>query len=147
MARIHQNDLVPGPVRGVNRSALWTAWKAIRKEVKNSSVRDVVDFLDYDVNPDVWINRLLQRVASGEYEPEAARRFTLGKSKGFSRTMTLLWVPQISYSWGGGLLPKAIPAEFCSHSGIESRTGGQGQAKMSSQDGAQVWIRQADWEL
>jgi hypothetical protein len=95
MARLHDKDLLPGPIRGVNRTALWKAWKAIRREVKNSSIRDVVDFLDYDVNPDVWINRLLQRIASGEYEPEAVRRFALGKSKGFSRTMTLPAIPDL----------------------------------------------------
>lgn len=94
--RFGQNDLLPGPIRGITRSSLWASWKAVRVELRRaSSIRDVIDFLDYDVNPDIWINRLLARIASGEYEPETPRRFTLGKSKGFSRTMTLPAVPDL----------------------------------------------------
>ena len=89
------SDLLPGPIRGITRTSLWKSWKQVRKEVKNSSIRDVIDFFDYDVNPDVWINRLLARIASGEYEPETPRRFTLGKSKGFSRTMALPLIPDL----------------------------------------------------
>ena len=48
-----------------------------------------MDFLDYDVDPDVWIRRLLRQIAEGRYEPAAPARFTLGKSLGLSRTMTL----------------------------------------------------------
>jgi hypothetical protein len=47
------------------------------------------------VNPEIWIKRLLARIASGDYEPETPIRFTLGKSKGFSRTMTLPAVPDL----------------------------------------------------
>src|SRR5579862_4674913 len=93
--RSRKNDLLPGPIRGISRTSLWKAWKVIRKDLKLASVRDVVDFLDFDVNPDVWINRLLHRIGSGEYEPETPTRFTLGKSKGFSRTMTLPSVPDL----------------------------------------------------
>ena len=95
MSQGKRTDLLPGAIRGINRSSLWTSWKLVRKELKNSSIRDVVDFLDYDVNPDVWINRLLEQLAQGEYEPDVPRRFTLGKSKGFSRTMTLPGVPDL----------------------------------------------------
>jgi hypothetical protein len=91
----HNYDLLPGRVRGISPSSLWKSWKAVRKEIKHSSVRDVVDFLDYDVNPDVWINRLLSQIAFGKYEPDTPRRFTLGKSKGFCRTMTLPAVPDL----------------------------------------------------
>jgi len=58
-------------------------------------VRDIIDSLDYDANPDVWINRLLSQIASGNYEPDTPKRFTLGKSKGFCRTMTLPTVPDL----------------------------------------------------
>jgi len=95
MSQFLQNDLLPGRIRGISRTSLWTSWKAVRKELRQSTIRDVVDFLDYDVNPDVWINRLLARIASGEYEPETPKRFTLGKSKGFSRNMTLPAVPDL----------------------------------------------------
>jgi len=67
----------------------------VRKELKNASIRDVVDFLDYDVNPDVWINRLVNSIRQGTYEPDPPRRFTLGKSRGFSRTMTLPTIPDL----------------------------------------------------
>jgi hypothetical protein len=92
--RFHR-DLLPGSIRGITRTSLWNAWKAIRKEVRNSSIRDIVDFLDFDINPDVWINRLLARIASGRYEPETPSRFTLGKSNGFVRTMTLPAIPDL----------------------------------------------------
>jgi hypothetical protein len=45
------DDQIPG----INRTSLWKAWKAIRPQLKKSSIRDVVDFLEYDINPDVWI--------------------------------------------------------------------------------------------
>jgi hypothetical protein len=86
---------MPGSIPFVSRTSLWKTWKAVRKELKNSSIRDVVDFLDYDVNPDVWINRLVNSIKQGTYEPDLPRRFTLGKSKGFSRTMTLPAVPDL----------------------------------------------------
>lgn len=94
-SRSKSNDLLPGRIRGISRTSLWKSWKAIRKDLKQASVRDVVDFLDFDVNPDVWINRLLNRIELGDYEPEPPARFTLGKSKGFSRTMTLPSVPDL----------------------------------------------------
>jgi len=86
---------MPETIPYVSRTAIWKAWKAVRKELKNSSIRDVVDFLDYDVNPDVWINRLVKSVSEGTYEPDPPRRFKLGKSKGFSRTMTFPAVPDL----------------------------------------------------
>jgi hypothetical protein len=94
-SRFQRRDLLPGSIRGTTRTSLWNSWKAVRKELKNSSVRDVVDFLDFDVNPNIWISRLLARIASGQYEPETPTRFTKGKSKGFSRTMTLPSIPDL----------------------------------------------------
>jgi len=86
---------MPGSIPRVSRTSLWRTWKAVRKELKNASVRDVVDFLEYDVNPDVWINRLLRNIRQGTYEPVPPRRFTLGKSNGFSRTMTFPAIPDL----------------------------------------------------
>src|SRR5258706_11595305 len=86
---------MPGSILCVSRTSLWKTWKAVRKELKSSSVRDIVDFLEYDVNPDVWINRLLHSIKTGTYEPAPPRRFTLGKSKGFSRTMTFPAIPDL----------------------------------------------------
>ena len=86
---------MPGNIPRISRTSLWRSWKAVRKELKNLSIRDVVDFLEYDVDPDVWINRLLASISQGTYEPQPPRRFTLGKSKGFSRTMALPAVPDL----------------------------------------------------
>ncbi len=82
-------------IPGINRTSLWKAWKAIRPELKKSPIRDVVDFLEYDINPEIWIGRLLTRLEIGLYEPETPTRFPLAKSKGFSRRMTLPHVPDL----------------------------------------------------
>jgi hypothetical protein len=75
---------------------LWRAWKGIRQELRNASVRDVIDYLDYDVDPDVWIKRLLRTIESGNYEPHSPMRFTLGKSQGLSRRMTFPRIPDLA---------------------------------------------------
>lgn len=84
-----------GAIKGIHRTSLWNAWKTIRRELKNSSVRDIVDFVEYDINPEVWIDRLLHRLRDGSYEPETPFRFTLAKSKGFSRRMALPAIPDL----------------------------------------------------
>src|SRR5713226_7974406 len=84
-----------GSIPGITRTSLWESWKAVRQELRNASVRDVVDFLEYDVDPDKWINSVLNQIASGRFEPSALLRFTLGKSLGFCRTMTLPSVPDL----------------------------------------------------
>ena len=76
-------------IPGISRTSLWQAWKEIRSELRNSTVRDVIDYLDYDVEPDVWIKRLLRYVSDGTYEPHPPARFTLAKSGGFKRTLTI----------------------------------------------------------
>jgi hypothetical protein len=86
---------MPRSIPCVSRTSIWRTWKAVRKELKHSSIRDLVDYLEYDVNPDVWITRLVQSIKLGTYEPASPRRFALGKSKGFSRTMTLPAIPDL----------------------------------------------------
>lgn len=56
---------MPGHIVGVSKSSLWLAWKEIRAELRNSGVRDVIDFLDYDIEPNVWIGRLLRQISLG----------------------------------------------------------------------------------
>jgi hypothetical protein len=82
-----------GQITGVTKTALWLAWKEIRGELRNASIRDIADFLDFDIEPDIWINRLLRQVSSGAYEPRAPRRFPLAKSRSFKRVLTF---PEIS---------------------------------------------------
>jgi len=77
------------PISGITKSSLWTAWKGIRADLRRSSIRDVVDFLEYDIDPTIWINRLLERINDGSYEPTSPRRFMLAKTGGFSRQMTI----------------------------------------------------------
>lgn len=58
-------------------------------------MRDVIDYLEYDVDPDVWIGRLLRQLETGNYEPSSPRRFMLAKSNGFSRRMTIPAIPDV----------------------------------------------------
>jgi len=80
---------------GISRTSLWNAWKAIRKELRHATVRDVVDYLEYDIDPNVWIDRLLRQIADGTYEPRPPMRFTVAKSRGFSRRMTMPAIPDL----------------------------------------------------
>jgi hypothetical protein len=82
-------------ITGISRTSLWNAWKEIRKNLKHASVRDVIDFLEYDIDPNVWINRLLRQLREGSYEPSSPRRFSLAKSKGFSRIITVPAIPDL----------------------------------------------------
>ena len=84
-----------GGIRGVSKSALWKTWKVVRKELRNMTNRDVIDFVDYDIDPDKWINTLLAQIAENRYEPHAPHRFSLGKGNGFSRTMTQPAIPDL----------------------------------------------------
>jgi len=60
----------------------------IRGDLRRASIRDVIDYVDYDVDPEKWIGRLLLQISSGQYEPQTPLRFSIGKSNGFSRTIT-----------------------------------------------------------
>jgi len=86
---------LPGKITGVNKTSLWQAWKEVRAELRHATVRDVLDFLDYDVDPNIWIQRLLRQVNAGTYEPQAPLRFTLAKSGGFKRRLTVPAVPDV----------------------------------------------------
>lgn len=83
------------PIKGISKTSLWSTWKIIRTELRSASIRDVIDFVDYDVAPDVWIQRLLDQISSGRYEPATPLRFTIGKSNGFSRAMTQPAIPDL----------------------------------------------------
>src|SRR5580692_6016519 len=82
-------------IPGISKTALWSTWKIMRAEIRNGTVRDVIDFVDYDVDPNIWIERLLEQISSGRYEPATPFRFTIGKSNGFSRTMTQPSIPDL----------------------------------------------------
>lgn len=82
-------------VSGVSRTSLWKSWKEIRRKFRHSSLRDVIDWVDFDIDPEKWIRQLLFDVQRGRYEPKQPVRFSLGKSKGLSRWMTLPTVPDL----------------------------------------------------
>jgi hypothetical protein len=82
-------------IPGISPTALWASWKEIRRDLRQSSVRDVVDFLDYDIDPHIWMDRLRRQIAAGTYEPKVPFRFTLAKAKGLRRTMTLPGIPDL----------------------------------------------------
>jgi hypothetical protein len=80
---------------GISRSSLWQAWKEVRKTLPKSSRRDVIDYLEYDINPERWISQLLSDIGRGAYEPARPIRFELAKTKGFNRRMTLPAIPDL----------------------------------------------------
>ncbi len=82
-------------VQGITKSSLWTAWKNVRKQLSRTYLRDVTDFVEYDIDPDWWIKRLLKEVEEGRYEPATPQRFSLAKKMGFSRRTTLPSIPDL----------------------------------------------------
>jgi hypothetical protein len=86
---------LPGRIAGISRTSLWQAWKEIRVAFRHATVRDVLDFLDYDIDPEIWMQRLLRHVNGGSYEPLAPIRFSLAKSGGFKRRLTLPSTPDL----------------------------------------------------
>lgn len=86
---------LPGSITGISKSSVWEAWKEVRTELRHATVRDAIDFLDYDIEPDIWMQRLLRHVKAGSYEPYTPSRFSLAKSGGFRRTLTIPAVPDL----------------------------------------------------
>ena len=86
-------------IRGINKSSLWEAWKNIRKQLPKASIRDITDYVEFDINPDWWIGKLLKDIETGRYEPASPYRFTLAKKMGFSRQMTLPHIPDLVLYW------------------------------------------------
>jgi hypothetical protein len=86
---------LPGKITGISKSSVWQSWKEIRTGLRHATVRDVIDFLDFDIEPDVWMQRLLRHVEAGSYEPLTPIRFYLAKSGGFKRTLTVTAIPDV----------------------------------------------------
>lgn len=82
-------------VQGITKSALWAAWRNVRKQLSRTYLRDVTDFAEYDIDPDWWIKQLLKDVEAGRFEPATPHRFPVAKKMGFSRRMTLPSVPDL----------------------------------------------------
>lgn len=111
-----------GRIVGISRTSLWKAWKQVRRELRTATLRDVSDFLEYDIDPNVWINRLLKQIANGTYEPHAPSRFTVAKSNGFSRRMTMPAIPDVVlYRAIGAYLQNRLKAREHEHVYFERR--------------------------
>lgn len=87
--------LRPGDLQksGITRHSLLKSWVLVRKSVRQVYRRDVIDFLEYDINPDVWIKRLYADIRDGRYQPETPVRFNIAKSGGFKRQVTRACIP------------------------------------------------------
>ncbi|HEY8994248.1 MAG TPA: RNA-directed DNA polymerase [Lacunisphaera sp.] len=87
--------LRPGDLQksGITRRSLLKSWILLRKSMRQVYRRDVVDFLEYDINPDVWIKRLFEDIRDGHYQPETPARFNIAKSNGFKRQVTRACIP------------------------------------------------------
>ena len=79
----------------INRGTLWNAWKAVRKQLSRASIRDVTDYVEFDIDPDCWINRLVSDIEDDSYQPGNPYRYTLAKNLGLSREMTFPRIPDL----------------------------------------------------
>lgn len=82
-------------IQGISKSSLWNAWKEVRKQLSRMHLRDVTDYIEYDIDPAWWILRLCREIEGGDYEPATVHRFTLAKKMGFSRRMTQPSIPDL----------------------------------------------------
>ncbi len=82
-------------VQGITKASLWESWKNVRKQLSRTFLRDVTDFVEFDIDPEWWIKRLLADIEAGRYEPATVHRFSVAKKMGFSRRMTMPSVPDL----------------------------------------------------
>lgn len=82
-------------IQGITKKSLWTSWKNVRKQLSRTFIRDVTDFVEYDIDPDWWIKRLLSDIEAGRYEPATVHRYSVAKKMGFSRCMTFPSIPDL----------------------------------------------------
>jgi len=87
--------LRPGDLQksGITKRTLLKSWVLLRKSMRQMYSRDVIDFLEYDINPNVWIRRLFENIRDGHYQPETPARFNIAKSNGFKRQVTRACIP------------------------------------------------------
>ena len=89
-----QSVMMP-KIDGIDKGSLWRSWKDIRKQLSRILMRDITDYVEFDIDPDWWIEKLLKDVEIGRYEPASPVRFTLAKKLGFSRQMTFPHIPDL----------------------------------------------------
>ena len=73
-----------------NLDALRRTWKVLRKELRQTTVRDVVDWVDWSVSVEASLEQIHRDVLEGRYQPAAFTRMESGKSRGAYRVLTAL---------------------------------------------------------
>ena len=69
---------------------LRNTWRIIRREAREYSVRDVLDFLDWAVSIEATLPDIQRDILSGRYTPTTPSRYESAKTKGAYRTITKL---------------------------------------------------------
>jgi len=82
-------------ILGISKTSLWNSWKAVRAQLKRAPRRDILDYLEFDIDPNVWIKRLLDSIRDGSYSPQRPTRYSLAKSNGFDRIITIPQIPDL----------------------------------------------------
>jgi hypothetical protein len=104
----------------VSLKNLRQAWTSIRKEAKKHRVRDPIDCLDWANTIEATLAQIREHLLSGEYTPSPPTRYTLAKSKGAFRVMTIpnikdALVYRLICNWAYELaLPAKVPGAFFS---------------------------------
>jgi Reverse transcriptase (RNA-dependent DNA polymerase) len=81
----------------LTRALLLRAWKEVRGSIMRYSYRDALDHVEYDIEPEKWISRLIATVRDGTYRPHPATIGYLTKStSGFRRQMSYPDLPDLT---------------------------------------------------
>jgi len=70
-------------------SRLLRTWVEIRNALKNTEIRDCLDFIEFQIETKDRLLDLKQKILSGTYEPVAPSRFELAKGGGAYRIITI----------------------------------------------------------
>jgi len=70
------------------QAKLRKTWNAVRKELRYSTYRDSIDWLDWVIQIDNTLSDIRKDILDGKYQPLPPTRYELGKSKGSFRYMT-----------------------------------------------------------
>lgn len=73
-----------------SRDNLRKTWRALRRELRRTVARDVIDWTDWALTIESSLDLIRDQVLDGEYEPRPATRIEVGKSRGAYRVVTAL---------------------------------------------------------
>lgn len=69
---------------------LRSTWRSLRKELRSTIARDVIDWTDWALTIDHSLSSISESVIAGEYRPRPATLIEAGKSKGACRVISAL---------------------------------------------------------